>query len=198
MAKTPLQSYGSKALETEKKSRLADITKAYAAQRTGLDVAQQQQKEQLGQNINRFAAVNRLDPNSTALLKFRTDTENKAAQEFAAQQVGIGGKEAETRQALAGEIGQRRLAEEESNFNRAIAVFQAGVAAHAEGIKSSDDWGRLMGGKNGFLTRLFGGQGFNVPQTKGSYNPGYANQPRALTGLDALMAQSQPGYRGRA
>jgi hypothetical protein len=166
---SPLESYAYNPkkelgnLGKERKSRLRDLTEQFAGQRVGLDVAQRQSNEQLGQDINRFAAINRLDPGSGTLLKFREDTQNKQAQDYAAQKAALGAEEAKSREGLNAEIGQRRLmthqlnlAMDESAFNKQTAKFQAILAANDAGINRPDQWARLIGGPNGALAQLFG------------------------------------------
>lgn len=185
---TPLQSYAAynagnsvKTLDTEKTNRMNNLKQSYAAQRLGLDNQQRNTAEQTQHDINRFAATNRLEPGSGALLKFRENAQNKQAQDFATQRAAIGGEEAKAQEALQSEIGQRGfqerqlgeqsrqfgaqqgLAMDESNFNRALSVFQAAQAAKGSGFDSADDWENVFGGKSGFLTQLFQGQGVKVP-----------------------------------
>ena len=169
MAKTPLESYSYNpkkeltSLGSERKSRLKNLTTQFGAQRTGLDVAQRQAGEQLGQDINRFAAINRLDQGGGALLKFKEDTLSKQAQDFSAQKAALGAEEAKAQEALSSEIGQRRLmthqfnlAADESAFNKQVAKFQSILAANDAGINRPDAWERIIGGPNGALAQLFG------------------------------------------
>lgn len=174
---TPLEDYrgavqtnrGMDKLQAEKSDRQNKLKSIFAAQSAGLDASQTQGKQQLGQNINRFAAQNRLSPGSGALLKFRQDQEEKLGQENSLNKAMLGAEQAKSEEALSSEIGQREfqqqglnLAMDESQFNRATAAFQSVLAAHAEGIKNQTDWDRMLNGDNGFISRLFGQQGVDL------------------------------------
>lgn len=199
--KSPLQSYAAynakgmqKSLAGEQKRRLGDLKTAFGAQRAQLGAQQRQGNEQLGTELSRFAAVNRLDPGSGALLKFRTDAQEKQGQDYATQNAALAGEEARARESLASEVGQRgfqgqqlaeqsrqfgaqqNLAMEESQFNRAMAQFGFILQAREMGIKTPEDWAKALEG-NIFGNGGFGKSAVPLPKTptynapKPTYNP---------------------------